>query len=210
MPWSPSRRFKLEELNRDERYLMLPISPPIPLRLFAITLLQYVDGAGREVANSSTLREAFYEFDQDVTTADVNSALIELESRGWLLQYISGQRVLLQMNPVAMSTFLSHRDSRDTRFPPPEPGPEFAQRVLWGDSGPTVAEGKGEGDSGGGSEGVPPWMLDPELPPPRGCVLHPVNTGLIKCGACAGARDIHTQFMSGEITHEQAVAAWRG
>jgi len=31
---------------------------------------------------------------------------------------------------------------------------------------------------------------------------------MIACGPCAGARKIHAQFIGGEITHEEAVAAW--
>lgn len=126
--------------------------------------------------------------------------------------YVVGRRMYFQIDPVVLSLFLS-LDKRDSppHPEPPDPSPVAAQSAMWGalraDSGPTAAEGKGEGTDAGE---VPPWMLDAELPPPRGCRSHPNNTGLIKCGACAGARDLHTQFMSGEITHEEAVAAWGG
>lgn len=201
MSFTPARKFKLEHLNRDERYLTVPP----PARLFLLSLLMYVDQKGREVATAQTLRDTFYEFDPDVTVSDVNGWLCDLEARGWLLQYISGRRVLLQINPAALAEFVS-MDGRDaSRFPPPEPGPEAAQSATWGglraDSGPTAAEGKGEGEE-------PPWFSDPTIPPPQGCRLHPHNTGMIACGPCAGARKIHAQFIGGEITHEEAVAAW--
>lgn len=206
MPWSPSRKFQLEAMNRDERYLMLPR----PLRLFATTLMMYVDGMGREVANARSMREMFYEFDPEVTVEEVESMLLDLEGRGWLLLYDAGPRLLVQVNPVLMKAFTSHMDGRDSKFPAPDPTVEFAQRVLWGDSGQPPAEGRGEGADDGESEGAPLWMLDPELPPPRGCPKHPTNNPRGDCGGCAGARDIHKQFMSGEITHAQAVAAWGG
>lgn len=201
MPFTPSRRFKLEPLNRDERYLSMPRE----LRLFLLSLLMYVDTAGRENASSRTLREVLYEFDEDVTYKDIDEWLIALEARHWLLLYVSGRRLMLQINPAAWAEFVS-LDGRDgSRFPAPDPGPEAAQRAAWGDSGATPAEGKG---GEGGEEETPAWMLDPEMPPPQGCRMHPNNTGLIACGPCAGARRLHARFMSNEISHAEAVAAW--
>jgi len=203
MPFSPKRSFKLEPLNRDERYLTIPQ----PTRLFLLSLLMYVDSAGREMASTRTLRDTFYEFDPDVEDSHIDAMLLDLEARGWLLLYISSRRILMQINPAAWVEFVSI-DSRDgSRYPPPEPGPEAAQRASWGDAGPSLAEGKG----GGAAEGeVPLWTLDPELPPQQGCRKHPNNTGLIPCGPCAGARKIHQQFMAGEMTHAEAVSAWMG
>lgn len=201
MPFSPSRKFKLEALNRDERFLTLPI----PSRLFLLSLLMYVDAAGRELAAARTLRDLFYEFDHEVEDGHIDTMLLELEDRGWLLLYVSSRRMLLQINPAAWAEFVSV-DGRDgSRYPSPEPGPEAAQRAAWGDPGPTVAEGKGEW---GQSRETPAWFDDPEMPPPQGCARHPNNTGLIACGPCAGARKIHQQFMNGDISHEAAVAAW--
>jgi hypothetical protein len=204
MSFTPARKFKLEALNRDERYLTVPR----PARLFLLSLLMYVDQKGREVATSQVLRDTFYEFDEDVTSRDVDGWLNELEARGWLLQYIVGRRVLLQINPAVLAEFVS-MDGRDgSRFPAPEPGPEAAQSATWGglraESGATAAEGRG------GDGETPAWMLDPDMPPPQGCRLHPHNTGLISCGMCGGAVKIHGQFMRGEITHAEAVAAWGG
>lgn len=204
MPWSPARKFKLEPFNTDERYLSLPR----PLRLFATTLLMYVDGAGRALASAGAIREAFYEFDTDVQPSEVEAMLVELEARDWLLQYIAGKRVILQVNPAVMAEFLSI-DSRDSRLPAPEPGPELAQRLAWGASGPTVAEGKG----GAGEESGTPWWLhwmqNEELPPPEGCKKHKFNSPT-DCGGCSGAKTIHKQFMVGKITHAEAVEAWGG
>lgn len=208
MPFSPARKFKLEPLNRDERFLCMSRD----LRLFLWCLLSYADGLGREVAAARTLREVFYEFDQDVQPEQIDTMLLELEERDWLLLYVSGRRILFQINPAVWAEFVSV-DGRDgSRYPPPDAAPESAQRAAWGDSGGTAAEGKGgAGDGGVSGEGdreTPAWMLDPDMPPPQGCLRHPNNTGLIRCGPCAGARQIHTGFMNGEITHEAAVTAW--
>lgn len=204
MPWSPKRWFKLEALNTDERYLELPRN----LRLFATTLMMYVDGAGRALATPAVIREAFYEFDPDVEASEIGAMLDALQERHWLLQYVAGKRVILQINPAVLSEFLSI-DGRDSRFPSPEPGPELAQRLAWGASGPGLAEGKG----GVGEESDTPWwhawMLDSELPPPQGCKKHRHNSPS-DCGGCAGAGKIHKQFMTGEITHADAVEAWGG
>ena len=216
MPFTPVRKFKLEALNRDERFLSLSRD----LRLFLWSLLSYVDQQGREVMSSTTLRETFYEFDKDVTTEMIESWVEALESADWLLLYVAaGRRIYFQINPAALAEFVS-MDGRDkSRHPDPEPGPVAAQCAAWVDSGSTpggfradfgstTAEGKGEGGQLGESRESPAWMSDPQLPPPQGCPRHPNNTGLINCGACGGARKIHTRFVSGEISHAEAVAAW--
>jgi hypothetical protein len=200
MPFTPARKFKLEALNRDERFLSLPRD----LRLFLMQLLMYVDQLGREIASSSTLRETLFEFDEDVTVKQVDEWLLALEDEGWLVLYTSGRRIFMQINPVPWAAFVSC-DGRDgSRHPEPDPGPVSAQSTTWGDlrgvSGASPA--RGEGGSG-------VWWEAPDGVPPAGCPKHPHNTGLIPCGACAGARKIHEGFMRGEITREQAVAAWQ-
>ncbi|WP_187265013.1 hypothetical protein [Homoserinibacter sp. GY 40078] len=183
---------------------------PQSLRLFLLALLMYVDAAGREIASSRVLREALYEFDEDVTPETVDEMLLALEGRGWLLLYESGRRLFLQVNPAPWAEFVSI-DGRDgSRHPSPDPGPEAAQRAAWAASGPTPAEGKGESGGEAGDGERPTWMSDPDMPPPQGCKLHPINTGLIPCGACAGARKLHDQFIRGEISHDDAVKAWGG
>src|SRR5690606_3609315 len=104
-------------------------------------------------------------------------------------------------------------DSRDqSRHPPPDVGPASAQGGPWAAAGSTAAEGMGGAEageaSGGDGRARAAWMSDPDLPPPQGCERHPNNTGLIPCGPCGGARKIHAAFISGEITHAEAVAAW--
>jgi hypothetical protein len=199
VPFSPKRSLKMQELFRDERYLTLDPSP----RLLMLTLLHYTDALGREVASSTSLSDLLYEFDAKVTPGQIDKMLTLLESRSWLLLYESGRRRYMQVNPVAWKAFVSI-DGRDgSQYPPPDPGPVAAQGHAWGDPGPTAAEGKGDGG------GAPPlWMSDPDMPPPQGCRMHPLNTGLIACGACAGARKIHADFIAGRISHAQAVAAW--
>lgn len=216
MPFTPKRSFKLEALNRDERFLSLSRD----LRLFLWSLLSYVDQRGREVMSAMTLRETFYEFDKDVTTKVIDSWVEALEKQHWLLLYVAaGRRIYFQMNPAVMAEFVSMDGRDESRYPHPDPGPVAAQSAAWGDSGatpggfrvdsgPTTAEGKGEGGQFGEFRESPAWMSDPLLPPPQGCRLHPNNTGLINCGACGGARKLHTRFMSGEISHAEAVVAW--
>lgn len=206
MPFSPQRKLKIESLFRDARYLSLD---PTTTRPLLLTLLHYVDGHGRESASAPIMRELLYEFDRDVTPGVIDGWLIQLEDADWLLLYESGRRLYLQINPIAWKAFVSC-DGRDgSRHPAPEPGPVETQSTTWGDlrdsDGPTAAEGKGEGEGPGAP---PPWMLDPDLPPPLGCPKHPNNTGLVNCGACAGAREIHNRFMRQEISHEDAVRAW--
>lgn len=202
MPFSPKRAIRLdkEPIFRDPKYLSLDPE----LQLLLLSLLHYVDGTGRENASSTLIRELLYEFRADVTPSTVDEWLLRLEAESWLLIYEHGRRLYLQINPSAWAAFVSGADGRDSRLPAPEPGPVAAQGTPWGDPGRPPAEGKGEA-----GERDSRWMLDPDMPPPQGCPLHPHNTGLIKCGPCGGARTIHTQFMSGEISHEEAVAAWR-
>ncbi len=199
MPFSPVRKFKLEALNRDERFLSLPRDQ----RLFLLSLLMYVDQLGREIASASTLRETFFEFDDDVSVSRIDDWLLALEERDWLVLYTSGRRIFMQVNPVAWGAFVSC-DGRDgSRYPEPDPGPVSAQSTTWGDlradSGATPAEGKG----GAG------WWESPEGVPPAGCKRHPHNTGLINCGACGGARKIHEGFLRGEISRDDAIRAWQ-
>jgi hypothetical protein len=200
MPFTPVRKFKLEALNRDERFLSLSRD----LRLFLLQLLMYVDQLGREIASSSTLRETFFEFDEDVTVGRVDEWLLALEERDWLVLYTSGRRIFMQVNPVVWAGFVSC-DGRDgSRYPEPEPGPVSAQSTTWGDlraaSGATPARGEGE---------VGDWWERPDGVPPAGCPRHPHNTGLIPCGACAGARKIHEKFIRGEMSRDEAVLAWK-
>lgn len=200
MPFTPARKFKLEALNRDERYLSLPRD----LRLFVRQLMEYVDQLGREIASSSTLRETLFEFDEDVTVKTVDEWLLALEDAGWLVLYTSGRRMFMQINPVAWAAFVSC-DGRDgSRYPEPDPGPVSAQSATWGDlrAVPGASPARGEGGRGA-------WWEEPDGVPPAGCPKHPHNTGLIPCGACAGARKLHEGFMRGEISREQAVAAWQ-
>lgn len=194
MPFSPTRKLKNEALLRSERFLSLPP----PLRLFALSLLLYVDQAGREVASSRVLQQALYEFDEDVTTDSIDEMLLALEAADWLLLYEHGRRLYLQMNPELLALYVS-MDKRDSAPHPPPPG------ALGAFSGRAAAEGKGEGGEPGDAAA---WTLDPEMPPPAGCRKHPNNTGLIPCGPCAGARKIHADFIAGNITHAEAVAAW--
>lgn len=206
MPFSPQRKLKIEALLRDPRYLTLDRETTRPLLL---QLLHYVDGAGRESASAPMLRELLYEFDEDVTPGQIDGWMILLDEADWLLLYEHGRRIYMQINPIAWKAFVSC-DGRDgSRHPAPEPDPVSAQSATWGDLrenvGATAAEGKG----GTGEEGTPAWMLDPDLPPPNGCPRHPNNTGLVKCGACAGAREIHSRYMHGDISHADAVKAWQ-
>lgn len=212
MPFTPTRKFKLEALARHERYLSMPRD----LRLFLLSLLIYADQKGREEAKSLTLREALYEFDDDLTTDTIDEWLLALESRGWLVLYVVGRRMFFEINPVAWALFVSVDKREAPPHPePPDRAPVATQSASWGglgassgdspgglrgDSGRSAAEGKGEEGSG--------WMSDPDLPPPQGCPKHPNNTGLIRCGPCAGARKIHERFIAGEMTHEEAVKAW--
>lgn len=203
MPFSPKRSLKMQELFRDERYLTLEPSP----RLLMLTLLHYTDALGREVASSTSLSDLLYEFDAKVTPGQIDKMLGLLESRAWLLLYESGRRRYMQVNPVAWKQFVTI-DGRDgSQYPAPDPGPVAAQCHTWGEvranAGPTAAEGRGDG-------GAPAWTLDPEMPPPQGCRMHPNNTGSIACGACAGAVKIHKRFMTGEISHAEAVRAYLG
>lgn len=207
MPFSPKRSLKSEELLRDERFLLMPRR----LRLLLLSLLLYVDQHGRATASSPVLRETLFEFDEDVSASVVDEMLLALEECGWLLLYESGRRLYLQITPPAWTDFVTI-DRRDASMhPAPDPGPLATQAARWADAGPPAAEGKGEA-GGRGEAGEPPagadWMSDPEMPPPAGCSRHPHNTGLISCGPCAGARKIHHDFITGAITHAEAVAAW--
>lgn len=199
MPFSPQRRLKLEALFRSTRYLALDERH----RLLLLSLLHYVDGTGREVASSQSLKELLYEFDDKVRPTLIDRMLTVLEEHAWVVLYEHERRRYLQIVPWRVFVTIDGRDG--SNYPDPPPGPLAAQGSHWATAGPTAAEGRGEG----GGE-APAWTLDPNLPPPHGCRLHPNNTGSIACGACAGAVKIQKRFLQGEITHAEAVAAYMG
>jgi hypothetical protein len=102
MPFSPQRTLKAALLYRDQSYLELPI----PARHLITGLLHYVDQQGRENANAATLREMFFEFDEEIDSSEVESLLLVLAERGWLLLYSSGKRQLMQVSDAPWRAFV--------------------------------------------------------------------------------------------------------
>jgi hypothetical protein len=199
MPFSPQRTLKAALLYRDQSYLELPI----PARHLITGLLHYVDQQGRENANAATLREMFFEFDEEIDSSEVESLLLVLAERGWLLLYSSGKRQLMQVSDGPWRAFVTIDGRNKSVFPPPSAGPETFLGQPRSNSGPTLAGGR----EGAGGEAA--WMEDPDLPPPVGCPRHPNGLLTGNCGPCGSARKLNDAYTRGEITREELIAAHR-
>lgn len=197
MPFSPQRRLKMEALFRNTRFLSLDEKH----RLLLLSLLHYVDGKGREAASAQQLKELLYEFDARTRPMQIDRMLLALEEDGWVVLYEHDRRRYLQIVPWRHFVTVDGRDA--SNYPDPPPGPLAAQESTWANSGPTAAEGRGEG-------GEPPWLSDPDLPTPPGCIDHPNNTGSTSCGACGAALKKHRAVVAGEISKERALAFYLG